>query len=64
MSVCGVAGRRRRSAVAGVLVGMRNASLFAAALTCPFHPLYKRLNSWRGVLSSSSCVVQLSHSFG
>jgi len=42
MSVCGVAGRRRRSAiatgrrsaVARVLVGIRNASLFATALMC------------------------------
>ena len=33
-----VAGRRRRSAVASVLVGTRNASLLAAALTCHFVP--------------------------
>ena len=38
MSVCGVAGRRRRSAVAGVLVRMRNASLLATALMCHFIP--------------------------
>jgi len=48
MSVCGVAGRRRRSAVARVLVEMRNTSLFAAPLT---------LHSRRSVLLSSSCVV-------
>jgi len=33
-----VADRRRRSAVARVLVGTRNASLFAAALMCHFIP--------------------------
>jgi len=32
MSVCGVAGRRRRSAVARVLLGIRNASLCFAVL--------------------------------
>jgi len=38
MSVCGVAGRRRRSAVARVLVGIRNASLFATGLMYHFVP--------------------------
>ena len=33
-----VAGRRRPSAIASVLIGTRNAAMFAAALTCHFVP--------------------------
>ena len=52
MSVCGVAGRRRRSAVARVLVGIRNTSLFATALMCHFVPYISTCIAGEGTSSS------------